>query len=149
MTEETVRFLIDQKIDFINTVIGICMLWWVSATVFCASILSKIWLSKDEIIKSKSLVFYLGVSLFTFFSSIVIFGCIVIFYITNTQNELTELVGLLGFSDVFYLSELSLFRRGMLCGTSSFFLAWLGWIILFLRLWKLAIATSTRTNRGR
>ena len=135
MTDETIRFLLEQTIAFANTVANVCMLWWASSTVFCTSILSTVW-KKRKAIKSRHFVYYLGFLLFVFFSSIIIFGFSVIIYMNQSQNQISALAASLGFGNNFYSSEMSVFRRAILCGTSSFILAWLGWVLIFFRLWR-------------
>jgi hypothetical protein len=42
-TDDTTRYLIGQKISYVNSTVNVCMLWWVSSIVFCAYVLAAVW----------------------------------------------------------------------------------------------------------
>lgn len=132
--KEIIRFLLEQKVAFINTTLGICMLWWVSSVVFSGSALAGIWLRFYRLIDNKSVVHWLGVILSVFFGSMVSFGIMIVMGLNNLGKEIDELAQRITPISNFYATELFYFKWGMILGTSSFVLVWIAWCVMWLRL---------------
>ncbi len=101
MNEDTIRFLIEQKVSFINAASSVCMSWWVTSTLFSGSILATVWAKRNQIIE-KGLVHWLGWILSVFFSSIVIYGGIIVCHILRGQSEIDELIAKLSPEAAFF-----------------------------------------------
>jgi len=126
MSEETIRFLIEQKITFINTAVNACMLWWVSSIVFCGSVLGAVWLKRAEL-KEEQIVKWIGIILSTFFFAIAGFGFLAIYSIGCAQTEISSLAAALRYQGDFFSTELEVFRWE--CGlvpSVSFSYSWFG-----------------------
>ena len=130
---ETLRFVLEQKISFTNMLGNVCMTWWVSSVVFCGSILAAVWLNKQELAAS-GVIGWLGFVLFFFFATVVCFGILVIRYLDKLQKEISTLAKELN-HEGFFSNELSIFKLGMIDGTSSFALVLIVWVILWIGLW--------------
>ena len=134
MDQETIKFLIERKLDYLNSGAQVCILWWASSVVFCGSILGGVWSKRAEL-KERRIVHGLGVVPLVFFSSIVIFGCVaVVVYLRNIQKEIAGLANHLGFQGQFFNTEISAFGWAMWAGISSFMLVWVAWILIWRRL---------------
>jgi large-conductance mechanosensitive channel len=133
MNEDTIRFLIEQKVTFINAAASVCMSWWVTSTLFSGSILATVWAKRNQIIEHK-LVNWLGCILFVFFSSIVFYGFMMTYYLSSVQSEIDILVEKLKPEAAFFHIELSAFFWAMIAGTISFVLVWAAWIFLWINL---------------
>lgn len=133
MEPETVKFLIERKIDFVNSIAQMGMLWWVSSVVFCGSVLAAVW-SKQDNLKKQRLVNPLGFILSGFFLSMVVFGGMVIYYLIHTEGEIAALASNLKTQDNFFRSELFACQLAMWLGTSSFFLVLIVWICFWIHL---------------
>jgi hypothetical protein len=99
--KKAIEFLIQQKILFVNYATYACMWWWVSSILFRGSILGAIW-SKQEKLKDRRPIIWLGVILFIFFSSIIIFGFVVILYLGRSRAEINALAANLKFGSKFF-----------------------------------------------
>jgi len=125
---ETIRFLIEQKITYINSIINVCMLWWVSSVVFYGSVLAAVWLKKEELKKRRLILNLLGLTLSVLFLATAAFGVLVIRYSCYIQKDIDILVTSLGGPNNFFHTELSGFRWAMGFGIGSFLLITLIWI---------------------
>jgi hypothetical protein len=135
MDQDSVKFLIERKIDFLNSVAQVCVIWWASSVVFCGSILAGVWAKREEL-KERKLLHSLGFVLLVFFSSIVVSGYIAISrYLRNVQKEIADLTKQLGFQDEFFHTEVSSFESAMWAGISSFVIVWAAWIFMWGLLW--------------
>jgi hypothetical protein len=132
--QEIIRFLIEQKLIFINTTLSICMLWWVSAVVFSGSTLAGVWLREHQIMENSKVIPWLGVILCVFFTSIIGFGVMIFIALWNIEIEINELALKLALVPNFYSTELIYFRIGIAIGTGSFILVLFAWIWLWNRL---------------
>ncbi|WNZ23606.1 hypothetical protein HJG54_12595 [Leptolyngbya sp. NK1-12] len=130
MQPTTAELLLEKKIELLSTIANTSMLWWVSAVVFCASLLGTIWARKTEV---KSLPFRksLGFLLYFFFTSIVLYGALVTVVTAlefrNVKFFLRELNAPSNLFDADYIWSLV----GMPIGTSSFILFLLVWHFLW------------------
>lgn len=135
MDQDSIKFLIERKIDFLNSVAQVCMIWWASSVVFCGSILAGVWAKRDEL-RERKLLLGLGFVLLIFFSSIVFAGCLAIYgYLRNVRREIAELAGQLGHQNRFFHTEVSSFESAMWAGISSFAIVWVAWISMWIFLW--------------
>ena len=131
--KETLHFLLEQKISFVNMVGNVLMTWWVSSVVFCGTTLAAVWLNRKELVDS-GVIGWLGFLLLVFFSSIVYFGILITQYIDKVSKEISVLGKELN-SEFFFSYELSNFKRAIITGTTSFVLVLITWIILWIGLW--------------
>src|SRR5918912_69759 len=127
---ETIRFLIEQKITYINSTINACMLWWVSSVVFYGSVLAAIWLKQHELkVKEQRFILdLLGSALSVLFLATAAFGVLIFWYSFYIQKDIDNLVGSLGGPADFFHTELSGFRWAIGFGICSFLLVTLIWI---------------------
>jgi len=130
MTEETVRFLIEQKITFINTAVNACMLWWVSSIVFCGSVLAAVWIKRDELRKER-FISWTGVILSTLFLAIACFGFLAIYFIGKGKTEISSLAVDLKYQGDFFGTELEVFQWAMWLGAISFLFVFLVWLFMW------------------
>ena len=106
--EET-RFLLGQKLAYVNTLASVCMTWWVSSIVFCGSILAAVWLYRDKLIVS-GLIHLLGVFLSLFFAGIAVFGAQITWnHLPKLKEDLSRLPKKTNNYD-FFSTELSTFK---------------------------------------
>jgi hypothetical protein len=118
--------LIDKKIALLTTIANTSMLWWVSATVLCATLLAGIWRHKELLsnVPSRGLI---GGVLYFFFSSIVLYGILVTVMTAFELRDVRLLLGQLGARENLFDPEFLWILLGMPVGTSSF--------VLFLFVW--------------
>lgn len=132
---ETLRFLIEQKISSMNTAGNICMTWWVSSVLFCGSVLAAVWLQKAELVKSGSLLLVgLSLVLTAFFAGIVLFGIVAIKYLKKFEGDICRLTNQLHHHGIFR-TETAYFIRAMKIGAWSFALILIAWVGLCITLW--------------
>jgi hypothetical protein len=143
-TNETTRFLIEQKITYINSVINVCMLWWVSTVVFYGSVLAAVWLKQKELKQQRLILKLLGRTLSVLFLATAAFGVLVISYSLSIQAEIDTLVDSLKGPDNFFATELSGFRRAMGFGIGSFLLITLIWIWFWCHLREIKFSRLKR-----
>lgn len=141
---EMLKFLIEQKISVMNTLAQVCMIWWVSGTAFCGSILAWIWTKRKEL-KHAQYLTVLGSVLFVFFLTILGFGGLLVWYTVQLETELGTTLSQLpaGNNWPTFMLEVTVFRYGMLIGSSSFILLLIVWLFMWRRL------HNTRTRRRR
>ncbi|HZG53942.1 MAG TPA: hypothetical protein VEZ40_17690 [Pyrinomonadaceae bacterium] len=132
--DERVRFLLEQKISYLNTVGNVCMAWWVSSVVFCGTILAAVWLNRTELAGS-GVIKWLGFVLASFFATVVVYGIVILKYLNRFQAEISALASELNHED-FFSNEIKTFKRAMVNGTSSFAIILIAWIFLWMGLWS-------------
>ena len=132
--DERVRFLIEQKISYLNTVGNVSMSWWVSSVVFCGTILAVVWLYRTELTES-GIIKWLGVVLTVFFITVVVYGIVLIKYLNRLHAEVSALASELNYEN-FFSNEIETFKRAMVNGTSSFAIILVAWIFLWIGLWS-------------
>lgn len=73
MANEMMMLILQHKLAFLNSIIDPLMIWYVSSVVFCASIISAVYINRKDIASIHGLNWFCSLILF-FFSSIVTFG---------------------------------------------------------------------------
>ena len=136
--EETKRFLIEQKVSFVNSAVSAGMLWWVSSILFCGSALAGVWSAQEDLKKSQGILVGLGIILFVFLGAIAIFGFIGAYRLCIVQSEIADLAKKLKFLESggkgFFYEEIQIYRIAMTIGGGSFALIHVGWFVFWLRL---------------
>lgn len=143
---ETLRFLIEQKTTYLNSVVNVCMLWWVSSIVFYGSILAAMWLKQTELKKwlkqdAKRKVLNIGLlkgALLGFFLATALFGVAILFYSFPIQSEISALATKLGYEGNYFYNEMWGFRVAMSFGIGSFFFVCFIWHRFWLHLQRQA-----------
>lgn len=158
LTQENIRFLIGQKISFLNTAANTCMFWWATAVVACGALLRGIWKRRNKIAdKGITVVRLVGATGFIFIVSLLVFGTWLIpyYYLTQTQTEITNLANRLAITKLenikpqdasqvqneqnklqnqekpvdFFKREIDTFWYAMYIGITSFILILIAWCI--------------------
>lgn len=146
---ETIRFLIEQKVSFVNSAVNVCMAWWVSSIVFCGGILAAVWSSQDKL-RNPVLLVLLGIILLVFFASIAAFGVMVIFRLDVGRQEIARLAVMLNFAESgketkphqpeagqdFFHAEIKSFQIAMSIGAVSFGFTCVVWVVFWFFLWS-------------
>ncbi len=143
MDDQTIRFLIEQKISFINSALNACMLWWVSSIVFCGTVLAAVWIKKEELQKQR-LITGMFIILSIFFLSITGFGSSAIYFLSMTEDEISFLASTLKTQDAlfrieldnFFRTELRAFQLAMWIGAGSFAFVWISLLYMWVKLPK-------------
>lgn len=135
MDDNTIQFLIGQKITFINSAVNACMLWWVSSYVFYGYVLAAVWSKRAEL-QGRRLINWIGIILSIFFLSTCVFGVLSICYLSDVKAEIAALARNLKYQDGFFNTELSNFQWAMRIGAGSFFLVWLTWVFMWCQIRK-------------
>jgi hypothetical protein len=159
ITDDTLRFLIEQKMAYINSTVNVCMLWWVSSIAFCGTVLVTVWSNQGKLLcwsepKEVAPFCYqgrfwylavLGVVLFVFFSFIADFGFMIAKRLLIVQKEIAVLAKELNYTYLdskliadglnpkggFFKTEIVTFNRSMKIGALSFTLVFAVWIIFW------------------
>lgn len=131
---ETIRFLIAQKITYINAMVSVCMLWWVSSVVLYGSVLAAVWSKQTELKAQPSTLNWLGFALSVLFLATAAFGVLAICYSLRIQAEIHTLATSLGGHNNFFNSELSGFRLAMAFGAGTFLLITFIWMVFWCNL---------------
>jgi hypothetical protein len=97
--DETLRFLITQKMSYVNSTVNVCMQWWVSSIVFCGAVLAAVWSNRVEL-RQPGILIGLGIILFAFFSVISYFGFSVAHRLGIVQQEIAVLADKLHYADL-------------------------------------------------
>jgi hypothetical protein len=126
MDEIVIMDLINKKIALLTTIASTSMLWWVSATVFCATILGGIWRYREHI-ESAPFKNSLGFLPYFFFGSVVLYGLLVTGITLFGFLDVRALLSELGAPANLFDAEFLWIIVGMPVGTSSF--------VLFLLVW--------------
>ena len=143
MDDQTIRFLIEQKISFINSALNACMLWWVSSIVFCGTVLAAVWIKRDEL-QQQRLITGTFIILSIFFLSVTGFGLSAIYFLAVVETEIAFLASSLKTQDDlllmqlsnFFGTELGAFRVAMWIGAGSFAFVWLSLLYMWRKLFK-------------
>ena len=123
MSEETIRFLIEQKVSFVNSTVNVCMLWWASSIVFSGYVLAAVWSKRGEV-RQRSILIGLGIVLSVFFSVVAVFGFLVAHRLGVVQGEIAVLAANLKAPNDFFHTEVLTFQVSMWLGAGSFALTW-------------------------
>ncbi|HEY0428592.1 MAG TPA: hypothetical protein VGC76_12495 [Pyrinomonadaceae bacterium] len=143
--DETLHFLLGQKLIYLNTIAKVCMSWWVSSIVFCGTILAAVWLRRGELVDS-GIINYLGFFVGCFFLSFIGFGIAALYYLFKFRDKISELIAPPNSSqtqtdskqisaDAFNI-EIHSIMCGILIGIVTFILILIVWIILFVSLYQ-------------
>jgi len=134
--DENIRFLLGQKLSFLNTAAKVCMSWWVSSIVFCGTILAVVWFKRGEF--EPGILTLLSIAVTIFFASFILFGMSAIWHLREFEAGINNFIGKLKlddskqiFTDVFK-HEINSIRRGIIIGIGSFILVLIVWIIFIL-----------------
>lgn len=126
MDEIVIMDLIDKKIALLTTIASTSMLWWVSATVFCATILGGIWRYREHI-ESAPFKRSLGFLLYFFFGSVVLYGLLVTVMTLIEFLDVRMLLSMIGAPANLFDAEFLWILLGVPVGTSSFVIFFLVW----------------------
>ena len=122
MNDAILQILLQKNLDFLATLVNACMTWWVSAVVFCGSLIAGIWLKQDSIRKMGSWCFHWFFFVSNVFvASVVCFGFWVVLTSSRLESEHNQIIGLLKAGTGLHV-EFAVLRVGMILGTSSFVL---------------------------
>jgi|GEM_PF-2486939 len=141
---DTIRFLIQQKMSYVNSTVNVCMLWWVSSIVFCGYVLAAVWLYRDQL-REPGYLIGLGLILFVFFFFIAYFGILIADRLVIVQKEMAIFADELDYGYLrdklkaakldsdggFFITEIVTFKRAMITGSLSFALVFVIWIIFW------------------
>ncbi|NIS81844.1 MAG: hypothetical protein GTO14_16910 [Anaerolineales bacterium] len=119
MDIDTLIALLDKKTSLLETIASTSMLWWVSATVLCVTILAGIYRYQD-IVKNAPFRRSMGFLLYFFFSSIVLYGVLVTIITAYELQDVRLLLTRLGAPPDMFDPEYFWILIGMPIGTSSF-----------------------------
>jgi hypothetical protein len=138
MSDETLRFLIKQKMSYVNSAVNICMLWWASSIVFSGSILAAVWSKQGELGRPASVI-GLGIAIFIFFFGVADFGFMTAKRLGMVQKQIAKLArklnyGELGCEENFFLTEIETFQISMRLGGCSFALICAVWSVFWMYL---------------
>lgn len=115
----TARFILEQKVSFLNTLGNVSMLWWVTSVVFSLSILAGVWKFREQLVEKKWIK-VIGMFGFVFFSTIVLYGVAVFLYIYFVSAEIIKYAKSLEISFNYIYAELVLFQTAITLGTITF-----------------------------
>lgn len=125
-----------EILETMRTLGTICMTWWVSATVLCATILGLAWAKRADLRQARPAamhgLFAIG---FIFFASIVLFGIVIIEISTSFGRKLRDAC-LASSQTTCATSDAKTFTRalqwGVGIGTSSFAFCCIAWIVAWI-----------------
>jgi hypothetical protein len=144
ISDDTIRFLIEQKMLYVNSTVNVCMLWWVSSIVFCGYVLAAVWVYREQLGQLGYLL-GLGIILFVFFFFIAYFGFLIVDRLVIVQKEIAVFADELNYAHLrkklkaagldpdggFFYTEIITFKRAMLTGALSFALVFAIWTIFW------------------
>jgi hypothetical protein len=136
--EDLTTFILKEKFEFLRLVGNISMLWWVSTVVFCGTIVGASIAWKKELFQkfSKKKILGLWALIFIFFCSTIYYGYLTVLYAYNSKNEVFKLLKEKNISNSLFQPEFELLYKGVICGSSSFAIIFLGWFFLGIWLYK-------------
>ena len=137
MDINTLITLLEKKIALLETIASTSMLWWVSATVLCVTLLAGIWRYQD-LVKPAPFRRSMGFLLYFFFTSIVLYGVLVTVVTASGLHEVRLLLSQLGAPSSLFDAEYLWILIGMPIGTSSFLFFLLVWHVLWRSLTRAA-----------
>jgi hypothetical protein len=131
MSDKTIRFLIQQKMSYVNSAVNICMLWWASSIVFSGSILAAVWTKRGELGPPVNVIL-LGLAIFIFFFGVADFGFLAANRLGMVQKQIAELASKLDYGESereenFFHTEIKTFQISMILGGGSFALICVVW----------------------
>lgn len=143
MQEELLLEIFQNNLEYLGTLTSSSMLWWVSAVVFCGSIISATWIKREEIREFRSAqAFFTILSLF--FLSIILYGAWIIYTVNRLQEESLAISTELGKTmDIFQFQALKI---GVGIGTTSFVLVLIAWFIIWVSLFKVQLVSRDDAN---
>jgi hypothetical protein len=139
MRSEEIRFLIDQKVSYINSTVNISMLWWVSSIAFCGYVLYTVWSHKKEL-GPPYFILGFGIVFFIFSFFISYFGFLLAYRAGVVQGEIADLADKLNSANEldikgkFFRAEILSFQISMRIGAFSFALAFVVWDVYWFLL---------------
>lgn len=126
--------LLEQKLQLLNTIANVGMLWWVSSVVFCGSILGAIWINRHEV-AGAPFFGWLSVLLGVFFFSIVLFGVCMIIATGAIRYEVESIIEAVDLAKHSRHVGFLTVQIGYAIGTTSFLIVTIIWALL----WKTII----------
>lgn len=131
---DDIKFLLEQKLKFVEIIANTSMTWWVSSVVFCGTIIGfAIW--KLNALEELSKIF-LGLLCFVihlFFLSVVVYGLIIRNRVTHLKKDISILVNELNCESITFNNEMKGVKWALTNGTSSFVLIWVSWVIITIK----------------
>ena len=127
-SQAIIKSLIEKNIDSLIMLGNVGMLWWVSATVFCLSIIKSVY-SENTISKAKSINTPITIIISVLITSIVCFGIMAAITVDKLHLETKRLLSLLNFYNDYGILFKGVYL-GYLIGSTSFLLFLLIWIFL-------------------
>lgn len=133
MDSTLVQTMLEQKLQFLDTISQASMMWWVSSVVFCATIIGAIWLKRSqwEDIPTPRL-FKLLIAIFLL--SVVNYGFFVAILALKVKSELHQLMAQLKIpSSMHHVfdTEFNSITMCMINGTSSFIIMLICWFVIW------------------
>jgi hypothetical protein len=126
MDDIVIMALIDKKLALLTAIASTSMLWWVSSTVFCATLLGGIWRYKD-MVQTVPYKKWLAFLLYFFFGSVVLYGFLVTVMTLLEFLDVRMLLTMIGAPANLFDAEFLWILIGVPIGTSSF--------VIFLLVW--------------
>jgi hypothetical protein len=132
-SSETLNLLLKTKFDVLTILVHAFMIWWVSATAFCGSIVAVTWSNRRslrEITPGSTKI--LCVVVFIFFTSIHTFGWLGMVETTQLQRDTDAILSQLGVpnGEGYGHTEFFWFKYSILLANVSFVLVSLLWIAI-------------------
>lgn len=130
---ELVRMLAENKLEVLRMIGNVGMLWWVSAVVFCGTIVGVAWYYRDQILtlqEARIRALFIVVSLF--FVSIVVYGIWTVYGVYLLESDFQLLMSAHGANPVWdQRSEFVFVRVAYSIGTTSFIIVTFLWMGLY------------------
>lgn len=145
MGDEIITLLLQEKLSFLNTVSNSYMLWWVSSIIFCGSVLSSVWIKREELTKISRKYLKIFFSLINvLLCTIIVFGITGIIGLSIIKNEFFSIMSSVQTQIVIKYSEFSLIQIGIGIGTSSFIIALIIWNSIYIDIKKIRSKTKDK-----
>jgi hypothetical protein len=128
---ETLNLLLKAKFDVLIILVHVFMLWWVSATAFCASIVGATWYKKESLQEISLLsTNVLCAVIFIFFTSIHTFGWFGVIQAGQLQRHTDAILRQLKIpnDDCYGHTEFYWFKHSILLANVSFVLVSIIWV---------------------
>jgi len=135
--------LLDYKYQIMNSIAANTITWWVSAVVFCSTIVVGAWIQKDQL-KRFPLFRYAGLIITVFLFTVVLFGCWVVYGLQRLHEEVDALQAAFGL-DAALSTDFTFvtYQIAIVVGTTSFVML----LVMWVRLW-LFIARESSSEEG-
>ena len=133
---ESLPIILEHKLTFLDTIAMVGISWWVSATVFCASIIAVIYKKRSELRETPRVFHWLQLGLYLFFFSIVLFGVFLMNMTSKLNLETIEIIKIIDNQQStsqltnINFGEFTTVYWGLAIGTSSFVLIVVAWVLL-------------------